>query len=1782
MATPQTSRIQKICTLWTHQEGFSKEDVVFNADRFQELGLLPESMAQIIPIKQGGAVMGFQNETFGSLKDDAGRTSGQTNNLQKKHDSSESRPITLDENGVQIPGGKAVDAEKAFIFITKDATPDLKTKHPGLHISVAEGVAASFGLKNRMQVVVSAACSEIHAASHVELTFRDQYLSRADMWQMAISELSGHAIYRDQRILFLGAIKATVKNVYIDGQKRKSAYFSPRTKAIFRSESARYILFIQMSREMWDFDSEGSGEIMFNKVINGFLPELFKHWMSMNSHHLVSIILFTRLEYDDGVETTDEQPQRVKDFYRVVVSDMASADWVNILYQLKREFKTFLRDVSITPQDPRGNSPEGQSILADGITAPSYTVAGTPTMAVRGNVLEAINLASSQFSKDYIDRDLIRTGISVVVISAGTGVFEVDYPLLKLTTDTLIGSGIGIDLVCLSPMPLHSVPLFKYRNPRVREDVKRNSQSPFPKPTPPNEPILQGLTPVDKSVLSQSYSSEQQMVNDAAVVRKLQTLNEPVPGEWSYAMPHWVDISFWTRPSDEEALSLGLSDLTSSKSRSRTSKERTFQVRCRMYELQMMGVMENEMSNISIPLLREHPLHPSHRIIDPSKRRHSEHGLVDRTATMAFMDKHDEAVFHPIPLKHRERSPKAQSQKAGSGMPESNSTYGTEDKSDPKNQHAIEPTRAPADYLEWNLKKRPSGATTFPRRKQSATSLFSNADSTSSRPPATRKISFFGPNAEVQKASAVTEVSTPDWEIHKKNAGRGMPSNNTRPSNTMSFTRQILATLTRSNSSLSSQPQPPGGGTPGSHSKSSSGDPSRPSKPIDISSLPIPDQSKGSTPVEDTGSAETIKATQSSIKLGSTPDNSKPQETGAILSVASRNRRFDPRHEGPPGSIVNPIPKVLSPASALSPWLVLVNPCNPKNNDITLAGHFRRWQHVFPKPLPASQIKWKSLCSPAAVPLTNDFFPSAEQLKVEYHESLYRIAPNVDFEPEPGKTRESLVRELIGCRLSHGFQLIIGPAVAEFLGTRERDLVNIFSKEYMSRDGATVFMAVGSAIHQLVCVAGGEVEVRRFNRKPAAEVDGGQKQFIYESYIRTAFAEEYEPRTAIFSHPRAEYNWNYIDSFLAGYHDEFTDVLRFWRARYVLIPVELPKNRLIPELSEEEIRIEGIQKLTRLWEKQRFIPPEERHYQARAKKSYIEANPLQIEYQTRDPSAVVASGLESTILAEGEGAFQTQLFSDDELYSTRNIDIQKLAMDLQGDGGIRMMDRRWHLRLHYNCFIGFDLTTWILHNFSDIKVRQDAENLGNELMDQGLFQHVQRKHRFRDGNFFYQIADKYRLPRDRSWFSSRRAGPSIPSTPMTDTPKPRPQSVDRSRSRTLSNSSSDSGAKTPTKSTRRVKLSKVMRYDVDRHKRSNRPEIINLHYDRLHNPENCYHIRIDWMNVTAKLIDESLHYWATTAERHGLKLVEVPIAEACRLIDVHPFRAPFLIKLAVQPSPSKSKPHQYFDASSFSPLVPTDLFYLHKALLKHFNFVLDMESASSFPPDLRVEFSWGNPDYQYPQYLHRSGVIFAQINDDGEFLLVANRLVHNRGTTTERSKFDKPDPPHSSVPQPRMTSSTGGLRNTSPTASPVVRPASVAEGSITTPSRASIAPFSFVAASPLAPSTNLAYGPARTGTPTAETIARELGTFCADAVALRKFFDEEAARLSESRNLGIGSPRPTPNLGPTGLVPGSTDLNIPTLGLPESITRGGMGTPEPAAGSGRSSRVSGRESAGSG
>ncbi|TVY83793.1 Vacuolar membrane-associated protein iml1 [Lachnellula suecica] len=1797
---------ERKCTLWVHEETFSKDDVVLDLDLFPDVK--PGELLGVVALRAESGVHDFQDKVPTPRKDGDNLSAG----MQRQRSSDST------SNGTNI--GRDPENGKRYLFTAQAMTKEMKAKHPTLEMSVAKHVADIFCLKHRSQVLVSTVDSNFCSASHVELCFKDEYLSRSDMWRLTLGELSNKTVFKGQKILFMGTIKAQVTAIYVDGCKVQSAFFSTSSKPIFRSESARYVLFIQMSKEMWDFDSEGSGEIMFNKVVNGFLPALFKKWASLKAKHLVSIVLFTRVEYDTGIASelatsthdlayhtgiqAEGSKKPYKDFYRVVVSEMASGSWTTILYNLKREFKFFRRDISMhrvdivtasapAPKDANMRGPLGTRIEAE------------PSLAMHGNVLEAINLASSQFAHDYIDRDLMRTGISVVVITPSPGLFEVDYETLKMTTEALIGNGIGIDLVCLPKMPLHSVPLFRYRNPQYsafQEAIHMKSlrsEDSTPRQTAPV--FGSSFSSLNESLSPLKASMQERSLRAGSIAAA------SPPSEWSYAIPHWIDVSFWTGASQD--IGLGNSSAESVNKhlrREHALPARDFEVRCKMYEMEMASMKDNVLTEISVTPLQHDALF-SQMIIGPRiipgtiQDQKTDSGSVEREKvasnlsefvagpSKSLLDRHSSSqernlykaleefdlsmseIPDEYPATRRnvegKRYLKTGSEEAAKRILAADAkVFGTSFK---ENLHTFKGPGIMGASIPRNDEQNPKDTEdrTKPRKESVSNATTTSTKMSPLRPPKFgRQISLGKHGFGIAAPKAATA------EIQTENASAARPNSaTTNISEPKKSTTSTMANRLLSNTAVQTQDRPPS--SQSQKSTKQSGTPPLEPK-TDIGEA---DKASASRPMTIKSALQSLDSTnqfKSRSMLGSLFEGSDGHGDGENAHNL-QSKRADAQklyNSKLLAEAVPELPAVLSPTTALSPWLSVLNPSNPSANDELKPSQYRRWQHVFPRPVHTKTMKWKSLCSPASVPLTTEYFPTKIQLDTEYEQKPYNISQNTEDElNEVPKSREDFLRELIGLRLSQGFQIVVGSAVADAFGQKSLKLANVFDPDRIAEDGASVFMSMGSIIHKLSCVNEGEVEVNMFVRKPTASTasnPGSGMPTVYYPAIRTTLAENYESRSVMLGRPREEYNWNYVDAFIAGFDDEMSESLRFWRARFVLIPVERPTQlqRRQGEDNEEEVRLEGIKKLTQLWQRHRVITPSERRFQSLAARKTKDQNPLDIVYKTEDPSVVVTAELETLPLVElGESGMRRGQLIETERFRRAKLDIAALAEAIQAPverGGVRMQNRRWHFRLHYNCFIGSDMTTWLIENFEDIDTREEAVELGNFFMandemqrirekevpkenakekdkDMGIFVHVEKRHPFRDGQYFYQVTGEHakQRPESRSgWFGSRRRDNSIPSTPMSEG-MPRPE-----RSRSSSNydeKSSDSGATTPTTiggKKPKVALSKVMKYDVDHRHRSYRPERINLHYDRLHNPDNCYHIRIDWVGVTAKLIEDAIESWARTAEGFGLRLVEAPIGEACSITSVHPFRSPYAIELAVQPP--DQQPTTYFDINSFTPQAqstPANRHYYQKAIMKKFNFVLDIEAARNFPSNVDVTYSWGKPDFKYTQYIHRSGVLLAQITDEGNFLLLANRLYNNRtAAARESDRYVKIDHERSTRVAAAVHGHGINTDKPSPFNSPLLRPTN----SLMSPIMR--ATSDVLGGSSLAGSKN-----ALANLTTPEAIKNELEAFCGSAQLLEAFYKEVYERATPTS-------APTPVLR-SPYVGSLLESNIPTLGLPPGV-----------------------------
>uniref|UniRef100_A0A4W6ECZ8 DEP domain containing 5, GATOR1 subcomplex subunit n=1 Tax=Lates calcarifer TaxID=8187 RepID=A0A4W6ECZ8_LATCA len=319
-------------------------------------------------------------------------------------------------------------------------------------ISVDQTVAQAFKLRAYQDVIVNIVDPKDVTLDLVELTFKDQYIGRGDMWRLKKSLVSTCA-YVTQKVEFAG-IRAQASELWVKGEKVTCGYISEDTRVVFRSTSAMVYIFIQMSCEMWDFDIYG--DLYFEKAVNGFLSDLFAKWREKNCSHEVTVVLFSRTFYN--AKTIDEFPEILRgsirqdhegrfyeDFYRVVAQNERRDEWTSLLVTIKKLFIQY--PVLVRLKEAGNGFPVGYN-----------------STAAQGNYLEAINLSFNVFDKHYINRNFDRTGQMSVVITPGVGVFEVDRLLMILTKQRMIDNGIGVDLVCMGEQPLHAVPLFKLHN----------------------------------------------------------------------------------------------------------------------------------------------------------------------------------------------------------------------------------------------------------------------------------------------------------------------------------------------------------------------------------------------------------------------------------------------------------------------------------------------------------------------------------------------------------------------------------------------------------------------------------------------------------------------------------------------------------------------------------------------------------------------------------------------------------------------------------------------------------------------------------------------------------------------------------------------------------------------------------------------------------------------------------------------------------------------------------------------------------------------------------------------------------------------------------------------------------------------------------------------------------------------------------------------------------------------------------------------------------------------
>jgi DEP domain-containing protein 5 len=391
------------------------------------------------------------------------------------------------------------------------------------------------------------------------------------------------------------------------------------------------------------------------------------------------------------------------------------------------------------------------------------------------------------------------------------------------------------------------------------------------------------------------------------------------------------------------------------------------------------------------------------------------------------------------------------------------------------------------------------------------------------------------------------------------------------------------------------------------------------------------------------------------------------------------------------------------------------------------------------------------------------------------------------------------------------------------------------------------YVSLGDHVHKLFYDASGNnVQVKRYIRKIKYPTDA----FTYRCAIWPNHLNRYQDRTIEFTYPPlVNYNWNYLDHLISGYQEQLTENLRFWRARFVLVPLEqLPTSfsNANEVLDEEEERLAGFKKFIDLFEK------------ARVNRCVSGTKPSRIEITYTTSSLASHFGAMQKENIEGAGASSTsanEKLTVDMLNSTPGLVMQQM----QSPNGVGIRDRVWHFRRYEQAFVGEECIDWLLARFGDIESREAGVEFGNMLLKQGYIEHVYSKHQFLDGFYFYKMSKK-----SKGLLASEVVEKTVASTKFNN------------------------------------QVTKQILLDMDPNKKSSRKEIAVLHYDTTHNPNSCYHFQIHWLVCTARLIEDQLNIWTRMGEKYGLKIVEAPVDQV-GVTSGEPFQSIIPISFAIPP-----------------------------------------------------------------------------------------------------------------------------------------------------------------------------------------------------------------------------------------------------------------------------------------
>lgn len=242
------------------------------------------------------------------------------------------------------------------------------------------------------------------------------------------------------------------------------------------------------------------------------------------------------------------------------------------------------------------------------------------------------------------------------------------------------------------------------------------------------------------------------------------------------------------------------------------------------------------------------------------------------------------------------------------------------------------------------------------------------------------------------------------------------------------------------------------------------------------------------------------------------------------------------------------------------------NPFREEDEDEVLAKkshNRRRWSHVFP--LGEIEFKrhagpnWKSLSSPAILPLSIDYFPPQNEIDHNFTFSISNVTI-ADLNSKFASNKEFLF-QMVAQRLTQDYQLVPPSHVNASNYKREslrtghtiRERSNSIHTE--DEDAFRVFMSMGHSLQVLTYDTEKDtVEVTTYNAiDTQRNAEENTQKYFYRAWCDET--NSFKKMSQEFSKYSERYNWNKVDRILGGDDDrELRDGMRFRRLMFAILP----------------------------------------------------------------------------------------------------------------------------------------------------------------------------------------------------------------------------------------------------------------------------------------------------------------------------------------------------------------------------------------------------------------------------------------------------------------------------------------------------------------------------------------------------------------------------------------------------------------------------------------------------